>query len=954
MAMTKKQQAIEGFLPVTQGRPGRARGGETEWNTFERPAASPIDTYQRPPIQEVGRSGLEDLGKALSGFSAEIGQAANTYLARAQKAKEEQDKFQKQADEDQAKRLWVANNGQSFAEAMKAGKIPPQASPHFMDAYRTIEGDALGRRFAADIETEYQQWDGRGGNDSDAFSRWLGERVKEKFGGMQDPAMLNGAWPHITALQGKLSNVYQNETAKTLYDGALDTAGMSIGHVIKKHFREGGETGSYDFGAAAGEIDDLTSSLKATGVRGTDLNRIVVDTVVSRAKELQDISILDVLGQKRRNGSPGPGLTQYGAQEIEKAQQSILHDLERGEDLAWKRKERSAKESTRFAIRNVVDILAKDPTAPIPPELIEVGTAGDPDFAIKAEQLRKHVNEGRTQDDPDRLHGATYRVYNSPHAVQAVFDEWAAGNIRNPSTARSMLDDARRIDEARNRGNQGAIQTDIFKRAQHSIKMKMDPTGLDPHVADTALFEMEAAVAEWEEKNPKAGRLDKLKAVRDITDIYLKGVDDVTGEFTSPAPPQQGQQPSPVRQAVTAAATKNGVDPSHLLTTANIESSLGADPRATGNLGQVTAGTAASVGAKPGGGVDQQADTMAKVMAKSRDLAKQTLGRDPEGWEAYAVYQQGPGGGPALLRANPKASAVDTLAAVYGDRAKATSAVVKNGGREDMTAGEFLDHIKTTYQKKEVKAEDTTTWKLAAAGAGLGAATLAGLFRLRSMAKAGAEVLPALPPPAAALPPPTPKVIPTGRPPSPPSPEPIITPAPVVPPNPTVVRMVERMSDSDLADVAKTSSTWEGPIPPYIKELNDAANMEITKRATNRQQTADEAVKSIISHMTDENLAATLKNSDEIISKGGAIPPYIKELRDTVQAEVTAREADRVAGSRNALGGIVGKMSDEDLAATAKSLKAWAGNTDGVPRYISDLDEAVQAEMSRRANSSKR
>ncbi len=61
-----------------------------------------------------------------------------------------------------------------------------------------------------------------------------------------------------------------------------------------------------------------------------------------------------------------------------------------------------------------------------------------------------------------------------------------------------------------------------------------------------------------------------------------------------------------------------------------------------------------------------------------------TLGRAPTAAELYLAHQQGLGGARALL-SNPSARAADVL----GSESK----VILNGGRVDMTAAEFADHI---------------------------------------------------------------------------------------------------------------------------------------------------------------------------------------------------------------------------------------------------------------------
>lgn len=155
-------------------------------------------------------------------------------------------------------------------------------------------------------------------------------------------------------------------------------------------------------------------------------------------------------------------------------------------------------------------------------------------------------------------------------------------------------------------------------------------------------------------------------------------------------------------QLVSQEARAAGIDEKLALTTGGIESSLGKDPAAA-SLGQVKDGTAAAVGASPGGDLTNQAATMVKVLKHSQAVAADALGRRPDSWETYVTYQQGDAGGPALLNADPNANAVEVLTGVYKSPAKAARAIVGNGGRVDMTAGQFLDKWRTTYQAREAQ-----------------------------------------------------------------------------------------------------------------------------------------------------------------------------------------------------------------------------------------------------------
>ena len=93
-------------------------------------------------------------------------------------------------------------------------------------------------------------------------------------------------------------------------------------------------------------------------------------------------------------------------------------------------------------------------------------------------------------------------------------------------------------------------------------------------------------------------------------------------------------------------------------------------------------------GASP---LDPQASNKAfeRFTADNWKVMARNLGREPTSGELYLAHQQGAGGASKLL-ANPNARAAD----IVGERA-----VVLNGGRPDMTAGEFANLWTGKYQK---------------------------------------------------------------------------------------------------------------------------------------------------------------------------------------------------------------------------------------------------------------
>lgn len=149
----------------------------------------------------------------------------------------------------------------------------------------------------------------------------------------------------------------------------------------------------------------------------------------------------------------------------------------------------------------------------------------------------------------------------------------------------------------------------------------------------------------------------------------------------------------PMADLVHRAAVAGGVDPHLAQTIAQIES--GFDPNARSSTGatglfQFTQGTWERMGGGNRNDPVLNAQRGAALIRENQNALRQRLGREPTSAEIYLAHQQGAGGAGSLLTADPHASALDVLTSVYRDRDAARRAIVVNGGRPDMTAGEFV------------------------------------------------------------------------------------------------------------------------------------------------------------------------------------------------------------------------------------------------------------------------
>ncbi|MBF0561096.1 MAG: hypothetical protein HQL37_03560 [Alphaproteobacteria bacterium] len=151
-----------------------------------------------------------------------------------------------------------------------------------------------------------------------------------------------------------------------------------------------------------------------------------------------------------------------------------------------------------------------------------------------------------------------------------------------------------------------------------------------------------------------------------------------------------------VQSEVVTAAKAAGVDPSQALTVAEIESGSGRNLGPIGNLGQVKGGITDPKNL-PG-----QAADLVKEFQRVGPIADAAVGGTAQPWQRYVVYQQGGGGGPALLKADPNARAADVLnqfPEYSGAAGGPKGPIVGNGGRADMSVGQFLDFLHTKWDR---------------------------------------------------------------------------------------------------------------------------------------------------------------------------------------------------------------------------------------------------------------
>lgn len=138
-----------------------------------------------------------------------------------------------------------------------------------------------------------------------------------------------------------------------------------------------------------------------------------------------------------------------------------------------------------------------------------------------------------------------------------------------------------------------------------------------------------------------------------------------------------------IRATISEAAIRHGVDPNAMLVIAYLESRgnpNAKNPKSSAKgLFQFIDSTAKQYGHTNRFDAAESSDAAARLARDNTVILERVLGRKPTTGELYLAHQQGAGGAAKLL-SNPGAMAVDIVGA---------DAVRLNGGKSDMTAGEF-------------------------------------------------------------------------------------------------------------------------------------------------------------------------------------------------------------------------------------------------------------------------
>lgn len=508
-------------------------------------ATSPI---QQPSLQPVAKTtpiryavpaiarddNLTNLARSLQGLSGDL----DSFM-------DARDKQQNQADVERAQADAITGKAPEYASAVAAGTIPASASPAYVNAYKTAQGQLYGQNLEQRFQAAYDNWGGKDNlNDPDAYSKFAQDFMARNIG-TSDPAVLKGLLPviHEITNNGLKQNIEHQH--QTVVQGYSDAQSAVVNNSI---------AGAVAYANSSGNPVDPNYIAKAVGDTYTQARGLGVKDEVAQRNAIIQITTAALLNKEHHGDEvlkaldvplPGSNLilsqTPFGAEQKLK----VTNDLEAYQHTQVVRETGVQKATEKAALgaveSRVLDGLAKDPTAPVSEaDIKEAETMGnDPTFRNRALEWQERFQKQAEHSDPTAIMGLTRDIMGGAgmDAVRHAVDTKVILTLKDLKDMQEQVKEHAAADPIM----KDVVTSEAYKAVMGSIKSQTAATGAaDPFgqvgLTQTGLgvqYELNKRMQTWAAANPGA-------TYNDAQDQLAKTSADVLKLITHPKDPMFG------------------------------------------------------------------------------------------------------------------------------------------------------------------------------------------------------------------------------------------------------------------------------------------------------------------------------------------------------------------------------------------------------------------------------
>lgn len=476
-----------------------------------QPAAAPVDTYVRPATSE--RSPLHHVAQSLGGLSSSL----QGFLSQRQGEADDDARLQGEA-------AFYRDHSGGYVEGTATGQIPPYASPAFQEGFGTAQGNVAGIQIRQDFNAEFAAWEDRHTASPEEFEAWFGEFVQGRLT-TDDPNQLGSLLPHIRQLTDDAWGTYQRIRGERMIQESvtahLGISSLTIDEAVNQSALRGGDV-PYD--VLWGEIVQQRDAALATGLGSNAYDTQLFNTIVAKALEHGDPSILEFLDETL----PGQEIPigqqpQFLADRIQAEGRMASLLATREEDLREQQEQQDQAREDAI-VRGVMEFLQENPTGEIGDDIVAEWEVYNPQAREELAGLRSTFSRAQGVEDQDAILEIEMDILRGMTPAE-VMQLGSSGVIRDPATLTRLYNRAVQRQEI---GSQ-ILESDAYKRYTERIEALtgdlvensiLGGTTPSPETIQ-ALRDFDIAAMEWQIANPNATLIERERAIDEIGQLIL-------------------------------------------------------------------------------------------------------------------------------------------------------------------------------------------------------------------------------------------------------------------------------------------------------------------------------------------------------------------------------------------------------------------------------------------------
>ncbi|HWD12240.1 MAG TPA: M15 family metallopeptidase [Pseudochrobactrum sp.] len=336
---------------------------------------------------------------------------------------------------------------------------------------------------------------------------------------------------------------FSKERADIVYNGSLDTTSALMVDGIQEGYKtgEGSESGT-DYEAMWTGIMDRRQEAISRGTLPDDMDDKIVDTIILEATRTNDTELLNLLDKQL----PGQSVNYSSVLKWRKKRDDAVDAIgikQRAEVTAGDTAQKKIDKALDHKItREVAKALFSDTNTEVPEELITQWERVNPKARADIVDLRKKAAESGGVEDTSEITRLFYQIQQGG-TEEDVLKAFKDGTIKTRETFNTALD---RVDKFRKANQEGGIlnssQAKLFKK-QFTQSLTPDKLfallGVEAASTESleAIMDYDLMLIQWEQENPNAGLMDRVRASEEIGNIILKRITP-SNENTPTIPPQ--------------------------------------------------------------------------------------------------------------------------------------------------------------------------------------------------------------------------------------------------------------------------------------------------------------------------------------------------------------------------------------------------------------------------------